>query len=153
MTEKLQSSLLEPHSFPFTAKAEKKNWSRDTKETEGEAISLLLRLINNNLMQGRRRKAEKPSLVSLPGMQSLWSEQRELVWLQMVCYTDALHLSECMLASPVLIGKPEAAILLVTDKASLWVREIQSVNHSGRQESPLTITVNHYADGCTSCTT
>lgn len=71
MTEKLQSSLLEPHSFPFTAKAEKKNWSRDTKETEGEAISLLLRLINNNLMQGRRRKAEKPSLVSLPGMQSL----------------------------------------------------------------------------------
>lgn len=35
----------------------KKNWSRDTKETEGEAISLLLRLINNNLMQGRKEKS------------------------------------------------------------------------------------------------
>lgn len=58
MTKKLQSSLLEPHSFPFTAKAgKKKNWSRDTKETEGEAISLLLRLINNNLMQGRKEKS------------------------------------------------------------------------------------------------
>lgn len=50
MTAKLQRSLLELHSSPVTAKAEK-SWSRDTKETEGEAISLLLRLINNKFMQ------------------------------------------------------------------------------------------------------
>lgn len=34
MTAKLQWSLLELHSFPVTAKAEK-SWSRDTKEADG----------------------------------------------------------------------------------------------------------------------
>ncbi len=56
VTEKLQRSRLELHSFPFTAKEEKQ---LDTKKTEGEAITLLLRLINNKLMLDCAKKREE----------------------------------------------------------------------------------------------
>lgn len=57
LTAKLQKSSLKLHSFPVTAAAQKR-CSRDTKETEGEAITLLLGLINNKLMKQCKENIE-----------------------------------------------------------------------------------------------
>lgn len=65
MAAKLQRSLLELHSFPFTAKAERKKKKKKKRELEprhkgdwgGGHFPAFKRLINNKLIQEKRRSS------------------------------------------------------------------------------------------------
>lgn len=136
LTAKLQRSLLKLHSFPVTA-GEEKGWSQDTKETEGVAITLLLGLINNKLMQQCKENTDGAQF-------GITSRHVELLnWAQETCYAancvKQMHFT-CLCACSrhvLLILEPEAAIRLVSERTGLLVTETQSVSHSGRRESPL----------------